>query len=43
VTTFGGLFAGLIVFAALMLLIDRRGLKEDWEIASRLMKARGGG
>jgi len=43
VTTFGGLFAGLIVFAALMLLIDRKGLKEDWEIVSRLMKARGGG
>jgi O-antigen/teichoic acid export membrane protein len=42
-TTSGGLLVGLAVFAALMLLIDRTGLREDWEVIRRLMKARGGG
>jgi hypothetical protein len=42
-TTFGGLLVGLTVFAALMLLIDRTGLREDWEVISRLMRTRGGG
>jgi hypothetical protein len=41
-TTFAALFVGLIAFATLMLLIDRKGLKEDLEIITRLMKARGG-
>jgi O-antigen/teichoic acid export membrane protein len=40
--TIAALVIGLIVFAVGMLSLDRDGLKEDWEVIRRIIKARGG-